>query len=161
MGALDGNLLGITAGMGNEISVNDLLAKLDAIHGIDNAKNDAVTKLTSCRKQESELVAMFAERVRQLVNRAYPDYREDAKDEQALRAFLQGLPTKHEMRLRMRTMQFKTLNDAVVYGSNLEHVLKEERQQEKDRQNVSRSVNDDSVEEAVSFETLRKKLWIR
>ena len=43
-------------------------------------------------------------------------------------------------------MQFKTLSEAVVYSSNLEHILDEERQSERDRHFV-RSVGEISNED--------------
>ena len=103
MGALEGSLMGITVGLESDVDFPQLLGKLDAIHGIDNAKDDAKARLSSCKKKENpyESIAMFAERVRQLCNRAYPEYSDMGKDEQALRAFLLGLPTKHDFRLKM------------------------------------------------------------
>lgn len=146
MAALDGSLIGITTGMNGQITYPDLLAKLDGIHGIENAREDAALKISSCRKKDSETVAMYAERVRQLVERAYPSYTSNDKDEQALRAFLLGLPTRYDMRLKMRLIRFTSLHEAVIYGSNLEHILKDEKQSEKD-QLMSRTVRDENVPE--------------
>ena len=146
MAALDGSLIGITTGMNGQITYPDLLAKLDGIHGIENAREDAALKISSCRKKDSETVAMYAERVRQLVERAYPSYSSNDKDEQALRAFLLGLPTRYDMRLKMRLVRFTSLHEAVIYGSNLEHILRDEKQSEKD-QLMSRTVRDEEVPE--------------
>ena len=143
MAALDGNLIGITTGMNGQFSYSELLAKLDSIHGIENAREDAALKLSSCKKGDNETVALYAERVRQLVERAYPSYSVRDKDEQALRVFLLGLPSRYDMRLKMRMVKFATLHDAVVYGSNLEHILHDEKQSGKD-QLLGRAVKDDN-----------------
>ena len=157
MAALDGSLIGITTGMNGQITYQDLLAKLDSIHGIENAREDAALKLSSCKKKESETVAMYAERVRQLVERAYPTYSKSDKDEQALRAFLLGFPSKYDMRLKMRMVRFSSLHEAVIYGSNLEHILQDEKQSEKNHM-LGRAVKDEDVPGEEKFSVIVDKM---
>ena len=63
------------------------------------------------------------------MNRAFPYYIDRARDEQALWAFVQGLNNDNNFKVNVKAMQFRTLNDAVSYASNLDHVLKEEKAQ--------------------------------
>ena len=65
---------------------------------------------------------MFAERVRQLVERAYPMFLPRDKDEQALRVF----PSRNDIRLTMKLKDFRSLREAVVYGAKLEQVIQNE-----------------------------------
>ena len=64
-------------------------------------------------------VALFAEKVRQLGLRAYPTYTEVDKEEQILRMFLKGLPTRGDFRMQMRMQNFTTLREAVEHGVRL------------------------------------------
>ena len=130
MGALQGSLAGVTAGLPQPVTFDSLIARVDGIYGLANAREDAVLKLQSCRLDSGEGVSLFAERVRQLVIRAYPTYTDIDREEQALRVFLQGLPTRNDMRMQMRVKGFASLREAVEYGSRLEQILKDERQQE-------------------------------
>lgn len=45
-----------------------------------HVRYDAVTKIEECRKKDDETMPMFAERIRQLVERAYPYFTADDKD---------------------------------------------------------------------------------
>jgi hypothetical protein len=120
--------------MTGNIHYQDLLSRLDTIHGISSDREDAVNKLEFCRKKDDETMAMYAETIRQLIERAYPNFIAVDKEEQALRVFLQGLPSKGDIRLKMRTAMFQRLRDAVIYGTNLEQIMKEERSNERNRQ---------------------------
>ena len=142
MSALPGSLTGVVAGLPEPIRYVDLVARLDAIHGISNSREDAILKLGSCRKEGDENIPLFAERVRQLVERAYPDFSNVGKEEQALRIFLQGLPARHDMRLHMRMKSFRSLREASEYGARLEQVIKDEKFQENRRPIISRSAAD-------------------
>ena len=126
LGALESSLLGSTSDLPDDFTFAQLLDKLDHVNGSEFARKEAENQLMSIKRREGETVVKYAERVRQTVNRAFPYYIDKAKDEQALKAFLQGLSTKHDFRLKMKSMQFKTLHEAVSFGSNLDHVLKEE-----------------------------------
>ena len=125
MGALPVSLTGITSGIHQPFSYEELIARLDSAQGSANAKEDACLKLSSCTQGSEESISMFAERVRQLVERAYPDkdYSDKAKEEQALRAFLQGLSVKHEMSLTMQMQNFTSLREAAKYGSKLGQII--------------------------------------
>ena len=79
------------------------------------------------KKLENESIALYAERVRRLTGRAYYGYSLEQVDELALKSFINGLPVKQNFRLQMKTQQFKTLHDAVVHGSNLDQIFREER----------------------------------
>ena len=48
MGALQGSLTGITAGMPHPFRYDQLIARLDAVHGISNDKEDALMKIGNC-----------------------------------------------------------------------------------------------------------------
>ena len=143
MGALQGNLTGITAGMQYPFRYDQLVARLDAVHGISNDKEDALMKLGSCRKFPDESVPMYGERVRQLVERAFPNYGPNDKDEQGLRVFLNGLPTKHDMRLNMKLKGFRSLREAVSYGSRLDHIITSEKGFDKRTVNFQSVVHND------------------
>ena len=126
MGALQGSMAGVTAGLQQPITFEALLARVDGVHGMANSKEDALLRLQGI-KLEGEGVSLYAEKIRQLVARAYPNYTEEDRDEQALRVFLQGLPTHGDFRMKMRLMAFKTLREAVEYGARYEQVFRDER----------------------------------
>ena len=131
LASLQGNLTGIAVGMPSPVRFTDLVARIDGVYGLSNSHEDAALKLSSCRIGQEESVALFAERVRQLVERAYPAFTQVDKEQQSLRAFTGGLPNKHDMRLQMRMKSFNTLREAAEYGSKLEHVIKDEKQNER------------------------------
>ena len=87
MGALQGSLTGVTAGLRHSISYDQLVSRLDSVHGISNDREDALIKLSNCRKGQDEPMPMYGERIRQLIERAYPSYSPGDKDEQAIRVF--------------------------------------------------------------------------
>ena len=66
-GALQGSLTGVATGMSGNVSYQNLMNRLDNMHGISNDRHDASTKLDYCTKSESETMSLYAERVRQLV----------------------------------------------------------------------------------------------
>ena len=105
MSSLDSSLIGITTGSG-KLSYHALLAKLDTIYGLYNDREEAIDKLSGIVKAENETVSLFGERVRQLVERAYPNYESVSKDKQGLPAFWMGLPSKNDFSLRMRSLSF-------------------------------------------------------
>ena len=127
MSALQGSLAGITAGLQHPIGYEQLVERLDADHGVSNDREDALLRLSSCRKGHEETMPIFAEKVRQLVERAYPNFSPRDKDEQALRVFLTGLPSRNDIRLTMKLKDFRSLREAVVYGARLEQVIQNER----------------------------------
>lgn len=122
MGALTGNLTGITTGLKQPIEFYDLMSHLDAVHGLANSKEDALLKLSTCKKEFQESIPMFGEKVRQLVERSYPNYEKDAKNEQCLRVFLNGLPTKNGLKFHMMMKGFKNLPEAVEYGAKYDQI---------------------------------------
>ena len=138
MGALGSNLMGITSGLGGNFTYQGLLLRLDSIHGLANDRLDAVTKLDSCIKRDEETMAMFGERIRQLVERAHPNFTSEDKEELAVKVLMKGLPTRNDMRLKMKMCMFTSLKEAVIYGSNLELILKEECQTEKTKFTTAR-----------------------
>ena len=75
-----------------------------------------------------------------MIQRAYPDFAEAGKEEQALRVFLQEIPQRH-MRLLMRIQNFRTLKEATIYGAKLEQVIKDEKYIEGKRPVFNRSVD--------------------
>ena len=54
-------------------------------------------------------------------------YTEGDREQQSLRAFLQGLPQRGEFRLQVRVRGYATLQEAVRYAARLEQVLRDER----------------------------------
>ena len=61
MGALQGNLTEITAGMPHPFKYDQLVTRLDAVHGASNDKEDVLMKISNCRKSPNESVPMFGE----------------------------------------------------------------------------------------------------
>ena len=127
LGALDNTLMGSTNELPNNFTYSELVGKLDHVNGSEFARREAQNQLNSMKRTGGEPVVKFAERCRQTVNRAFPYYIDRARDEQALWAFLEGLNNDNDFRVSMKSMQFNTLQEAVSYGSNLDHVLKEEK----------------------------------
>ena len=101
---------------------------------------------------------MFAERIRQLVQRAYPapDYTAKARDEQALKLFLKSLPTKHNMRTTMSMQSFKSLSEAVEYGTKFEHVISMSEDNDK-RKNFSHVRKVDEPDEVTQLSQVIKE----
>ena len=130
MAALQGSMVGVTAGLPQPIAFADLLARVDQIHGLGNAREGAALRLQVCRMENHESVSLFAERVRQLVTQAYPTYTPEDREEQALRVFLQGLPNRDDLRMQMRVRRFATLREAAEYGAMLEQIIKDEKSRE-------------------------------
>ena len=133
IGSLPLNLTGVTSGMTQPITYAAIMQRLDVVHGVSSSKEDADRKLRALEKGHTESVSLFAERIRQLCQRAYPapDYTPKARDEQALKLFVQSLPTKHDMRKSMSMQTFKSLDEAVEYGTRFEMVIKEHEPHEK------------------------------
>ena len=63
MGALQGNLIGVVTGLIAPIRYNDLIARLDAVHGRSSTQGDAIVKFSSCPKESGESILLFPERV--------------------------------------------------------------------------------------------------
>jgi len=160
MGALQGSMTGIIAGLPQPIVYSELVSRIDGVYGISSAKEDAQLKLQNCNMDSAkETMSLFAERVRQLVERAYPTYTAIDREEQALRVFLQGLPTRYDMRMQMRLRNFTTFREAIEYGSRLEQILKDERQQEGKKiipSRIAQSDKSDNLEQMV--ENLTKEV---
>ncbi len=127
MSSLQGSNTGVMAGMRLPITFQALLDRLDEIYGLANAKEDAVLKLQALKMEPQERLTLYAERVRQLVARAYPRFSEADRSEQALHFFLQGLPGAGGFRMQMRTKGFRSLAEAVEFGSRLEQIMQDER----------------------------------
>ena len=117
--ALDTALLGVTTKFGSDYTFRQLIMKLGHINGTDFAHCEASNKLATVKKRWP----VYAERIRRLVNRAYTNYSPKVKDEQAIKAFLQGSPTKQGFKLKMKLTTFATLYEAIKYGSNLDQFL--------------------------------------
>ena len=126
LAVLDSSLLGITSGFTDNYTFDDLLVKLDQVNGADFAKREALNKLSTIKRNERETIHMYAERVRRLVNHAFGNYSPPAKDEQALKYFIDGLPSKRNFKLNMKLKGFTNLHDAVSHAALLDHVLAEE-----------------------------------
>jgi hypothetical protein len=127
MCALQGKMVGVVAGLPQPVTIDALLARMDDIYGMSNSEENAILKLQSIRMEPGEQVSMFAERVRQLVARAYPSYPEEDRMKQGLRAFLQGLPIAGNFRMQMKVQGFRTLKEAVEYAVRMEQVLNDEK----------------------------------
>ena len=127
LGALQGNLSAISLGMeGDNISFDNLLRRLDEVHGASSDRLDASRKLSGCRQKDGETTALYAERIRQLVFRAFPSTNKVDQEELSLRAFLQGLTTKHNLRFEMNKQMFTSLRLAVEFGTNMEMCIRDE-----------------------------------
>ena len=149
MGALPSSLTGVVSGLPEPLKYTDLVARLDAVHGASSSRDDAIMKLSSCHKANDETIPLFAERVRQLIQRAYPEFTQIDKEEQALRVFLQGLPARHDMRLHMRMQNFHTLRDAAAYGTRLEQVIRDEKYHEQKKPVYARSSKEEAGQQTV------------
>ena len=158
MNSLTGNLLGVVAGLPQPIMYDHLVSRLDAIHGVSNARDHAFLKLTNIQKQVDESIPMFAERVRQLVEQAHPNFIAMDKDEQGLRYFLQGLPPKHDLRMQMRMQNFQTLHEAAAYGARLEQVMLDERKFQQQNMYSTRKLNVDQPYQHSGESELIKRL---
>ena len=95
LASLDNSLLGITSGLGPYYTFDQLIAKLDSVNGADFARREACNKLAYIQRVENESISLYAERVRRLIDRAYGTYSPQAKDEQALKHFIDGLTSKN------------------------------------------------------------------
>ena len=124
--ALQGSHIGVTDGLEQPVQYDDLISHIDSIYALENDQENAMSKLQSCKMEYGESVSQFAESVRQLVNRAYPNFTNVDREEQTLRVFLKGLPTANDMRMKMRLKRFTSLKDATEYGTHLVQVLKDE-----------------------------------
>ncbi len=127
MGCLQGNLTGVMTGLKQPITFDSLMACLDEIYGVAFTREDAVLKLQSFRMEPNEKITLYAERARQLVAHAYPNFTEADRMEQALRCFLQGLPAAGNFRMQIRLKGFRTMTEAVEYGVPLEQIMNDER----------------------------------
>ena len=127
LAVIDNALLGVTADLPDYYTFEQLLAKLDQVNGAEFARHDAGMKLANVKLKESESFPIYAQRVRRLVSHAYCDYPAHAKEEQALKAFIHGLPNKQGFRTKLKIQEFQTLNAAVRYASLLDQVFREER----------------------------------
>ena len=143
LGALQGNLSAVSLGMdSNNITFAGLLRRLDEVHGTSSDRLDASRKLSTCRQRDLETMALFAERVRQMVFRAYPSTNQVDQEELGLRAFLQGLTSKNNVKFEVNKQMFSSLKQAVEFGTNLEICLRDELTSGKSFN--SRSVSDGS-----------------
>jgi hypothetical protein len=158
MGALQGSLAGVTSGLRPQFTYFDLMSRLDEIHGISNDREDALLKLTNCSKHSSESIPMFAERIRQLVGRAYPRFNNKDRDEQALRYFLAGLPTKYDVRLNMRMKNFTNLRETAAYGARLEQIINDERGHSRQANHVRRIEENESEEEDLNMDDMKETI---
>ena len=141
MGTLPGNLTGITAEMKQPVLFSELMNQLDAVHGLANSEDDALLKLDNCKREVHESLPMFGERVRQMVERAFPTTPKPFKDKLSLRSFLQGLPVKNNFKFHMEMKEFNTLPEAVAYGIKYEQRSKSNQiPVENSRIQASRSV---------------------
>jgi hypothetical protein len=127
LGCLQSSMTGIVTGLPRPITFEMLLERMDEIHGVFNAKEEAILKLQSLSMEPKEKITIYAERVRQLVARGYPNFTRADRAEQELRCFIQGLPSAGNFRREMRMKGFVTLAEAVEYGARLEQVLSDER----------------------------------
>lgn len=156
MSSLQGNLTGITTGLTYPVQYSQLINRLDSIHGISNAREDALMRLQSLRKEVNESFPMYGERVRQLIERAYPHSSIHDKDENGLRVFLQGLPSKNDIRLQMRLKEFKTMKNAIEYATKLEQILFDEKPNFENRRPIlTRSVDFDLETDQVPSSNFR------
>ena len=83
--------------------------------------------LSRCRKESGECIPLSADRVRQLIQRAYLDFTEADKEEQALRVFLQGIPPCYDMKLLMHMQNVRIMKVATIYGAKQEQVITDEK----------------------------------
>ncbi len=129
------------------------------MNGVEFAKREAGNKLATVKRLSGESIAFYAERIRRLVNRAYNNYPVEARDEQALKAFIEGLPAKRGFKLKMKLQAFNALHQAVEYASLLDQVLIEEQNTEYQPArgaDIDDTVNDDSDDE---LEMMRKSYY--
>ena len=127
LAALDSGMLSVTAGLPLDYTFNELLQKIDSISGVQFAKRNATTQLSYVKKREGESVSVYAERVRSLTGRAFRGYAPHQIDELALRAYIEGLPNRQNLRVLMKTQNFQTLQEAICYAANFDQILTEEK----------------------------------
>ena len=104
------------------------------VHGSVHVCDKARLKLDSCHKGKDESICMFGERIRQLCFRAYPspNYSANAREEQAMKVFIEGLPDMQNLKLTMKLQNFKVLQEAVEYATRFE-VLSQQSEDETDQ----------------------------
>ena len=110
--------------MDSNFTCEHLMKRLDDMHGASFDSLDASHKLSCAKQNDSENSAMFAERISQLVVRAYPSLSRDDQQDLFLRAFLQGLTTQNNIRFKMNKQMFSSFKVAIEYGTHLELAIK-------------------------------------
>ena len=73
--------------------------------------------------------------------------------------FLQGLPTKHDFRLTMRSKKFSSFSEAITYGARLYLILKDERGNDGIRSLPARGVQREESELFQLYEKLCKDVF--
>ena len=139
MGALQRSLTGVTSGLRHPISYDQFVSRLDSVHGISDDREDALIKLSNCGNGQDEPMPMYGEKIRQLIERAYPSYSPGDKHEQVIRV-LNGLPSRNDIRLQMKMRDFRSLREA-----RLEQVIISERESENQRGVNVRAVTHDEA----------------
>ena len=157
LGALDGQLAGVTSGMEDTVTYEALEQNVDSIQGIINAQRDAKLNLDviALHDKEKETIPLFGERVRQLIDRAYPSYSLADKSQCAIDAFIKGLPKSHDFQLRMNLQEFSSFSQAVDYAAKLEHVYKVVAQNG-EKKTYRKVAADDETEESAQGQLVRK-----
>jgi hypothetical protein len=124
LGALPNSLMGVVTGLNTRFTYKDLVSRIDDSQTTVNAREDAQIRLNYCIKDPKEQIALFAERVRQLTERAYPHYAETDKDSHAVQAFIHGMAVHSEISYQLRVKVFKSLKEAVKFALRVENSRK-------------------------------------
>ena len=131
MGALPTSLISVIIGFRSPFAYQELIDRINSSQNVVNSQEEAQLKLISCTKESNENMSMFAEKVRQLAQRAYPLYSENDKDKHALQTFILGLSAQPELDFHMRLQTFKSLQEAKNFAMRLEESLKRKHGDEK------------------------------
>ena len=163
MAALDAGMFSVTDGLPVDYTFDHLISKLDHIQGVEHVRRDATNELAGASRKDDESIPIYGERICRLTSRAYMGYMPYQIDELALKSFLEGLSNKQNFRVQMKAIPFRTLQEAVSYGANLDQILRKERQimchsRSVDVESENEYDGYDDDREQNEFESLRKTL---
>ena len=156
LGALPTSLTGVVTGLRTPFGYRELASRISSSQNVINSQDEARIKLTSMSKEPTESIAMFAEKVRQLTQRAYPHYTDEDKETHSLQAFIHGLSNNVDLVFQMRLQEFRTLQEANNFAMRVEQAVNTKKGDENKRSFSVRNVN---VEESFTHtftESMRK-----
>ena len=123
LGAIPISLSSVVTGLKTPFAFSELLERIEESQNVICSQEEARIKLVSIKKKSDESIPMFAEKVRQLTQRAYPHYASTDKETHALQAFVQGLSENPDLNFQMQMQSFKTLQEAKQYAMRVDKAI--------------------------------------